>query len=206
MEFNNWLNLFCLLFIIFLKIKIANLFPTMLKVLLIGQRVSVASVLGIDLTFVMGSSCIIVDAIGVSRLVALDLPAFILTITIGSFRLYTYLLIVNICALLVTSDLLYTLYVITSIILDMVMLAHYNNSNKSSSTHETTAISTTLTKCPSCSNEKIITDSESGEIICSKCGRVISDKLQEMGPEWRTFAPTKQRQRVELECQISGSS
>jgi len=68
------------------------------------------------------------------------------------------------------------------------MLAHYNDSNKSSSNHATTAISTPLAKCPSCSNEKIITDSESGEIICVKCGRVISDKLQEIGPEWRTFS------------------
>jgi len=68
------------------------------------------------------------------------------------------------------------------------MLAHYNDSNKSSSNHATTAISTSSAKCPSCSNEKIITDSESGEIICVKCGRVISDKLQEIGPEWRTFS------------------
>jgi len=78
MEFNNWLNLFCLLFIIFLKIKIANLFPTMLKVLLIGQRFSVVSVLGIDITFVMGSWYIIADDIGESRLVAANLTAFIL--------------------------------------------------------------------------------------------------------------------------------
>ena len=70
----------------------------------------------------------------------------------------------------------------------MIMLAHYNDSNKPSGNHATTAISTPLAKCPSCSNEKIITDSESGEIICVKCGRVISDKLQEIGPEWRTFS------------------
>ena len=70
----------------------------------------------------------------------------------------------------------------------MIMLAHYNDSNKSSSNHTTTAISSPLVKCPGCSNEKIITDSESGEIICAKCGRVISDKLQEIGPEWRTFS------------------
>ncbi|MFZ0513780.1 MAG: TFIIB-type zinc ribbon-containing protein [Candidatus Nitrosopolaris sp.] len=73
------------------------------------------------------------------------------------------------------------------------MLAHYNNSNKFSSNHATTAISTTSTKCPSCSNEKIITDSESGEMICIKCGRVISDKMQEMGPEWRTFSKDEMR-------------
>jgi transcription initiation factor TFIIB len=70
----------------------------------------------------------------------------------------------------------------------MVILAHYNNSHKSPITHETTPICTTLTKCPGCSNEKTITDSESGEVICSKCGRVLSDRLLETGPEWRTFA------------------
>jgi hypothetical protein len=50
----------------------------MLKVLLIGQRFSVVSVLGIDITFVMGSWYIIVDDIGESRLVAANLTAFTL--------------------------------------------------------------------------------------------------------------------------------
>jgi transcription initiation factor TFIIB len=70
----------------------------------------------------------------------------------------------------------------------MVILSHSNNSNKYSSTHETTPICTTLAKCSGCTNEKTITDSESGEVICSKCGRVLSDRLLEIGPEWRTFA------------------
>ena len=60
--------------------------------------------------------------------------------------------------------------------------------NKNSSNRHTTVSATTITECPSCGNEKIITDSESGEIICDKCGRVISDKLQEIGHEWRTFS------------------
>ena len=51
-----------------------------------------------------------------------------------------------------------------------------------------TTVSTTPTKCPSCGNGKIITDTESGEIICNKCGQVISDKLLDIGQEWRTFA------------------
>ena len=50
----------------------------MLKVLLIGQRFSVVSVLGIDITFVMGSWYIIIDDIGESGLVAANLTAFIL--------------------------------------------------------------------------------------------------------------------------------
>jgi len=63
--------------------------------------------------------------------------------------------------------------------------------DKSSSDRQTTVSTTgatTLTKCPSCGNERTITDSESGEIVCDNCGRVISDKLQEIGPEWRSFA------------------
>lgn len=62
---------------------------------------------------------------------------------------------------------------------------------KSSSDRRTTVSTTsatTLSKCPSCGNERTITDSESGEIVCDNCGRVISDKLQEIGPEWRSFA------------------
>src|SRR5215831_4249 len=58
--------------------------------------------------------------------------------------------------------------------------------NKSSNIQTAVSIST-LTKCPSCGNEEIITDTESGEIICDNCGRVISDKSQDLGPEWRTF-------------------
>ena len=30
-----------------------------------------------------------------------------------------------------------------------------------------------------CSSDRIITDYESGEVVCSKCGLVISDKIQE---------------------------
>ncbi|HYT03081.1 MAG TPA: TFIIB-type zinc ribbon-containing protein, partial [Candidatus Acidoferrum sp.] len=65
-----------------------------------------------------------------------------------------------------------------------------NNKNNSSKIQAniTTTTAATITKCQSCGNDQIITDSESGEMICDKCGRVISDKLQEVGPEWRTYA------------------
>src|SRR3954447_5227456 len=37
-------------------------------------------------------------------------------------------------------------------------------------------------------SDKVVTDPESGEIICSNCGMVISDKIQQINkPEWRTF-------------------
>jgi transcription initiation factor TFIIB len=36
-------------------------------------------------------------------------------------------------------------------------------------------------------SDKLVTDPESGEIICSNCGMVISDKIQQINkPEWRT--------------------
>jgi transcription initiation factor TFIIB len=36
-------------------------------------------------------------------------------------------------------------------------------------------------------NESIITDSESGEMICSRCGRVISDNLPEINSDWHRY-------------------
>jgi transcription initiation factor TFIIB len=42
--------------------------------------------------------------------------------------------------------------------------------------------------CSVCGCNQTITDTESGEIICSKCGQVISDKTEEILPEWRNFA------------------
>ena len=78
----------------------------------------------------------------------------------------------------------------------MVILAHYNNNNKSSITHEITPFCTTLARCPGCNNEQSITDPNSGEVICNNCGRVLSDMLPEMGPEWRTFAADETEARA----------
>jgi len=50
----------------------------------------------------------------------------------------------------------------------------------------------TLIVCSICGKAKgktVIIDPESGEIICSNCGMVISDKVQDMSrPEWRAFS------------------
>jgi len=55
----------------------------------------------------------------------------------------------------------------------------------------------TITLCPSCkSNYAIITDLKSGEIICSRCGMVVSDKLLERTPEWRTFSINETEDRT----------
>jgi transcription initiation factor TFIIB len=38
-----------------------------------------------------------------------------------------------------------------------------------------------------CGNAQLVTDLESGEIACSKCGLVSSDRAQDNRAEWRTF-------------------
>jgi transcription initiation factor TFIIB len=48
---------------------------------------------------------------------------------------------------------------------------------------------TTIT-CSTCNNNnsQIITDTDSGEIICRNCGMVMLDNVQDSRPEWRSFA------------------
>lgn len=43
-------------------------------------------------------------------------------------------------------------------------------------------------RCPRCGRGNMVTDNESGEMFCSTCGFVLTEKLQESGPEWRSFA------------------
>lgn len=41
--------------------------------------------------------------------------------------------------------------------------------------------------CPVCNNGRQIADAESGELVCSDCGLVFSEKATENRPEWRNF-------------------
>jgi len=43
-------------------------------------------------------------------------------------------------------------------------------------------------KCPSCGNMKLVTDQATGELCCSRCGLVVTDKIADTGAEWRSFA------------------
>jgi TFIIB zinc-binding protein len=38
-----------------------------------------------------------------------------------------------------------------------------------------------------CGSTQIVTIPDSSEIVCEHCGSVISDKIEEKGPEWRSF-------------------
>ena len=41
--------------------------------------------------------------------------------------------------------------------------------------------------CEECGSTKLVTDTETGEIICTECGAVVADGLIDHGPEWRAF-------------------
>ena len=43
-------------------------------------------------------------------------------------------------------------------------------------------------KCPECGCSLLV-ESETGEIVCSNCGLVISEESYDRGPEWRAFTP-----------------
>jgi transcription initiation factor TFIIB len=43
-------------------------------------------------------------------------------------------------------------------------------------------------KCPSCGDKKMVTDQNTGELFCGKCGFVVTDKISDTGAEWRSFA------------------
>ncbi len=45
-----------------------------------------------------------------------------------------------------------------------------------------------LKKCPACNKSSFVLDENSGEILCSVCGIVISENRENEGPEWRSFA------------------
>ena len=43
-------------------------------------------------------------------------------------------------------------------------------------------------RCPRCGQGSLVTDANTGENFCGKCGFVITDKVEESGPEWRSFS------------------
>ena len=46
---------------------------------------------------------------------------------------------------------------------------------------------TSTVSCTCVKGQQLVTDLESGEVACSKCGLVSSDRIQESLAEWRTF-------------------
>lgn len=51
-------------------------------------------------------------------------------------------------------------------------------------------------RCKRCGSSSNITDVESGEIICQGCGFVISERIEDSGPEYRNFMDGDDRSRA----------
>lgn len=50
--------------------------------------------------------------------------------------------------------------------------------------------------CLTCNSNSLITDPDSGEVICSHCGHVITDRSNEYRPEWQAFPPNPAEQTI----------
>jgi transcription initiation factor TFIIB len=53
-----------------------------------------------------------------------------------------------------------------------------------------------LDKCPRCGKRSMAQDSESGEVYCTNCGFVVKEKMEETGPEWRSFSDDEKGDRA----------
>lgn len=52
--------------------------------------------------------------------------------------------------------------------------------------------------CPECGSVITVCDPHRGEIICSTCGLVITDKIIDKGPEWRAFDSDQREKRTRV--------
>jgi len=50
--------------------------------------------------------------------------------------------------------------------------------------------------CLRCGKNSLLTDQVAGEQFCANCGYVISEKSQELGPEWRSFSQDQNGDRA----------
>lgn len=54
----------------------------------------------------------------------------------------------------------------------------------------------TITVCPECNSAHLILDSVHGELVCQKCGLVITENHIDQGPEWRSFDSEQSENRA----------
>ncbi|HXQ91999.1 MAG TPA: TFIIB-type zinc ribbon-containing protein [Nitrososphaerales archaeon] len=45
-----------------------------------------------------------------------------------------------------------------------------------------------LIRCPRCGQSSLVLDANTGEQVCTNCGYVIKEGIEDTGPEWRNFA------------------
>ncbi len=60
-----------------------------------------------------------------------------------------------------------------------------------------------ITQCPDCEAAHLIRDLKAGELICERCGLVISTSLLNYGPEWRAFDNVQLEKRTRVGAPIT---
>eukprot|EP00761_Pharyngomonas_kirbyi_P012433 gb/GECH01012460.1/.p1 GENE.gb/GECH01012460.1/~~gb/GECH01012460.1/.p1 ORF type:complete len:319 (+),score=91.13 gb/GECH01012460.1/:1-957(+) len=51
-------------------------------------------------------------------------------------------------------------------------------------------------KCPDCESPNIVEDHAAGDLVCTNCGRVVGDRVIDIGKEWRSFEGDADKSRV----------
>ncbi len=57
--------------------------------------------------------------------------------------------------------------------------------------------------CSRCGKGSMLTDNDSGEMFCSKCGFVATERVEQEGPEWRSFSKDGGQDRTRTGTPIS---
>ncbi|MCX8191766.1 MAG: transcription initiation factor IIB [Nitrososphaerales archaeon] len=52
-----------------------------------------------------------------------------------------------------------------------------------------------IERCPRCGKGPMVVDTAGGELLCSNCGYVLKEKIEEVGPEWRAFSKEEKEDR-----------
>jgi len=52
-----------------------------------------------------------------------------------------------------------------------------------------------LERCPECKSPNLICDYDTGEMVCGDCGFVLSEQMEDRGPEWRAFTEEEKTER-----------
>lgn len=53
-------------------------------------------------------------------------------------------------------------------------------------------------KCSECGSSLLVRDIENGEVVCGKCGYVVTSDLADRGPEWRAFTPEERKKKIRV--------
>ncbi|MCQ5341054.1 MAG: transcription initiation factor IIB [Candidatus Methanomethylicia archaeon] len=58
-------------------------------------------------------------------------------------------------------------------------------------------------KCPNCGSTSFVNNYERGEVVCTNCGLVVTEKVIDRGPEWRAFTSEERDKRSRVGSPLS---